>query len=63
MASTFYKLFTIEIEMLMPYAVEKVIHGGHPLINNFWLKQERKPQGTVGNPPNYIVEFKNTTVG
>ena len=32
---------------------------GHPLINNSWLKQERKPQGTVGNPPNY----KNTTVG
>ena len=30
MASTFYKLFTIEIEMLTPYAVEKVIHAGTP---------------------------------
>ena len=30
MASTFYKLFTIEIEMLMPYAVEKEIHAGTP---------------------------------
>ena len=35
MASTFYKLFTIEIETWTPYAVEKEIHAGTPLINNF----------------------------